>query len=347
MAPRAAQSSNRTAVGIVIAVAALLLAVVGVGAWYAYTRWVQPRLQEEAQTAQTSPTPPAPEVTPMPASSSSVPAGVTPQPTPALQPAVTPPVSQAPSSRPSAPPPVPTPAPRPRLEPTVTPAPPVKTEPLPAPSQPSSPAPAAPEASEPEPEAPSPAAQTADRTVRTGLEVAFRVTPPDAIVLVDGRVLGSAQDWSGQKGARTFIFSEPGTHLVKIKKDGMNELKIAVEASAAAGTTPIVANLRQRPAEQVDASDLRIVRVREAVAFRVRPPMAEVLVDNQPVGAARRFSGGLLHPREWLQLPQGKHRVSIVAPGHRRQDILVEVVPTAERDRQRIDVVLAQGGDGD
>ncbi len=156
-----------------------------------------------------------------------------------------------------------------------------------------------------------------------------------------------AREWSGQKGARTFTFPGPGTYLVKIKKDGMNDLKIAVEASAAGGTTPIFANLLQRPAEQVDASDLRTVRVREAVAFRVRPPVAEVLVDNQPVGPARRFGGGLFRPKEWLELPQGKHRVSIVAPGHRRYDVLVEVVPTAERDRERIDVVLTQGGDGD
>jgi hypothetical protein len=36
-----------------------------------------------------------------------------------------------------------------------------------------------------------------------------------------------------------------------------------------------------------------------------------------------------------------------VAPGHRRQDILVDVSPTADKDRERIDVVLTQGGDGD
>jgi hypothetical protein len=200
---------------------------------------------------------------------------------------------------------------------------------------------------EPEPAVPSTASQAADRTVRSGLDVAFRISPPDAFVLVDGRVIGTAEEWSGQRGARTYTFPGPGTYLVKIKKDGMHELKLAVEASASAGTTPIFAQLRQRAAEQVDAADLRVVRVREAVAFRVRPPGAEVLVDGQPVGAARRFGGGVFRPKEWLDLPQGKHRVSIVAPGHRRQDILVEVVPTAERDRERIDVVLAQGGDGE
>jgi hypothetical protein len=221
----------------------------------------------------------------------------------------------------------------------------VKTEPHPRVPAPS-PEPAEPDESEPEPSAPAPAVQ-ADRNLQTGLAVAFRITPPDAFVLVDGKVLGYSYDWSGLKGSRTYTFPGPGTYLVKIRKDGMNELKIAVEASAAGGTTPIFASLRQRAAEQVDARDLQTVRVRQAVAFRGVPPMAAVMVDGQSVGLARRFGGGFMHPKEWLELPPGKHRISIVAPGHRRQDILVDVSPTAEKDRERIDVVLAQGGDND
>ena len=100
-------------------------------------------------------------------------------------------------------------------------------------------------------------------------------------------------------------------------------------------------------AEQIEASDLRVVRVREAVAFRVLPVTAEVLVDGKLAGLARRFSGGVLRHKEWLELSQGRHRVSIVAPGHRRQDILVDVIPTAENDRERIEIVLTQGGGGE
>jgi hypothetical protein len=190
-------------------------------------------------------------------------------------------------------------------------------------------------------------AQAADRTVRSGLAVAFRISPPDAFILVDGRVIGTAEDWSGQKDSRTYTFPGPGTYLVKIKKDGMHELRIAVEASAAGGTTVIPAQLRARAAEQIDAGELRVVRVREAVAFRGVPPMAEVLVDGQSVGKARRYGGGFLRRGEWLELSQGRHRVSIVAPGHPRKDILVEVMPTAENDRERIDIALTQGGGGD
>jgi serine/threonine-protein kinase len=323
----------------------LMIAAVAAGGWYAYNRWVKPNL---AQMAQSTPSPevtPAatPEPTPAPASSPApqpsqqmpfqVPVQVPPSTSgPKPVPRPTPAVSPSPATRlPSAPPPVPVPE-RPR-----------PGDRVPAPV---APAPAAPEPEPEEPEAPAPA-EAADRTVHSGLAVAFRITPPDAHILVDGRVIGLAEDWSGQKDARTYTFPAPGTYLVKIKKEGMHELKIAVEASAGGGTTPITAQLRERAAEQIDAGDLQVVRVREAVAFRVRQPMAEVLVDGQPMGLARRFGGGILRHKDWLELSQGKHRVSIVAPGHRRKDILVEVMPTAENDRERIEIVLTQGGGGD
>lgn len=225
------------------------------------------------------------------------------------------------------------------------PAPSETTAPVPAPRNEPVPAEPVPEPSpEPEPDAPSPSAVAADRTVKTGLTVVFRVVPPDAFVLVEGRVLGMARNYSGQKGTQTYTFPGPGTYLVKIKKDGMNDVKIAVEASNRGGTTPIVANLLAREAEELDATELDTVRVQKAVAFRVRPPVAAVLVDGQPVGPARQYSGGVLRGGGWLELAPGHHRISIVAPGHRRKDIRVEVTPTADKERERIEVVLAMGG---
>ena len=347
--PVRAAGSSKGPLIFVAAFGLLMLAAMAGGAWYAYDRWVKPRLPQMAQSS------PAPEVSPVAApqpprarTASNPPASPALSPPPAPAPVQTapppasgPPVVEAKPALRTSQPPVPVPD-RPRPHDRV----PVPAPAVPAPSSPAAPAPAPAEA-EPEPAAPSTASQAADRTVRSGLDVAFRISPPDAFVLVDGRVIGTAEEWSGLKGARTYTFPGPGTYLVKVKKDGMHELKIAVEASASAGTTPIFAQLRQRAAEQVDATDLRVVRVREAVAFRVRPPLAEVLVDGQPVGPARRFGGGVFRPKEWLELPQGRHRVSIVAPGHRRYDLLVEVVPTAEKDRERIDVVLTQGGDGE
>lgn len=211
------------------------------------------------------------------------------------------------------------------------------------------PAPAPPER-EAEPEPAAAPAERVDRSMRTGMEVTFNVQPEDAHVLVDGRVIGEAQDWNGQHGARTYTFADPGSHLIKIRKPGLKEYRIAVEAGAVGGKTPIPARLQSAAAEEVDASDLRTVRVREAVAFRLQPPSptAEVLVDGRLAGLARRFGGGgFLRVKEWLELPPGKHRISIVSPGFRRQDILVEVVATAEKDRERIDVPMTAGGSGE
>jgi serine/threonine-protein kinase len=216
--------------------------------------------------------------------------------------------------------------------------------------RPAEPAPAGPSDPEPEP-APSPLparAEPADQSLRTGLQVAFRVTPPDAFVLVDRTVLGRAQEWSGVKGAQTYTFPGPGTYLVKLRKPGMKDYRIAVEASEAGGTSLIAARLQPLPAAEVDASDLPVVRVRRAVAFRVLPPGTAVLVDDQPMGLARRFSGGgpLRGRGEWLELSPGRHRVSLAARGFRRHDLLVEVTATADRDRERIEVVLTPDGSG-
>ncbi|HEY7215106.1 MAG TPA: protein kinase [Thermoanaerobaculia bacterium] len=345
MAPAPAAPSSRSALWVVIPVVAVLLIAAGLGAWFLFLR---PRTQSEVppQTAQSVPALPA--ATPggatgtaasVPSSTpSQTPAQVPSAPGPAVKPGTRPPANETAKSpatpsasaarQPEPSPPRDLPAVPPVAETRREPEPPVR-EPEPAP-------------------APAPAAMDADRSLRTGLQVAFRVVPPDAFVLVDRTNIGMAREWSGLKGARTYTFPGPGSYLVKLKKDGMKEYHIAVEASATGGTTSINASLQPLPAAEVDASDLPAYRVREAVAFRVQPPGAEVLVDGQPMGPARRFSGGgLLRGKgEWLELAPGKYRISLTSPGFRRKDISVEVVATADKERERINVTLVPGGGG-
>jgi len=354
MVPAPAAAPKRSLLWVpVAAVAVLLLAAVLAAGWYVLSRF---RPAAPPQTAASAPPPAIPAATPAGATGTAAPA-------------VSPSLSQASAPVPAAPAPTvrqeprpvekgrsagttmasppagqPAVASRPRDSATSEPAPP------PPPADAQGEAETQPVTQEAEPAAvPSPSSQDADRTLRTGLQVAFRVIPSDTHVLVDRTVIGMAQDYSGLKGARTYTFPEPGSYLIKLRRPGMKEYRIAVEASATGGTTPIVARLQPLPAADVDATDLQTVRVREAVAFRVQPLGAGVVVDGQPMGLARRFSGGgFLRGRgEWLELPQGKHRVSIVAPGHRRQDFLVEVTATAEKDRERLDVILLPGGGGE
>ena len=323
-------------------VAVLVLLAAAAGGWMLLRSRPDAGDQVADQTVTGTPTP---ALTPGPVESPAEPV-----PTPAAErftsPSPASPTTQTPQNTPrdrvQLPPAEPSPHREPPLvEPRQTPAPvPVQPVPTPAPAEPQRPAVEEPAPSEPEPSRPLP---SADRTVRTGLALAFRVTPPDAMVLVDRTVIGRAKDWSGEKGARSYALDGPGEYLIRIKKDGMKDYRIAVQASATGGVTPIFAQLSPLPAAEVEEGDLRTVRVSEAVAFRVRPPGAVILVDGQLAGPAIKFSGGLRGG--WLKLPPGRHRVTVQARGHRRYDVIVEVMPGAIQEREKIDVNMIQGGD--
>jgi serine/threonine-protein kinase len=227
--------------------------------------------------------------------------------------------------------------------PAVVPAPPASREPAPSVSAEASARDAAPAEEPAEPARRDSGFGTADRRMQTGIELAFRVTPPDAYVLVNGTVIGQAQAYSGLKGKPTYQLPGPGEHLIKLRKAGMRELRIGVTA-AGAGTTPVVARLEPMPTEQVETVDLQSVRVREAVGFRVQPESARVLVDGSPVGTAAQFAGRMGRPDSWLELSPGLHRVTLAAPGFRSREIAVEVTGGAERERERIEVRLAREG---
>ena len=73
---------------------------------------------------------------------------------------------------------------------------------------------------------------------------------------------------------------------------------------------------------------------------------ATVSVDGKPMGPARRYGGGMFGRGDWLELPPGRHRVTVTAPGYERRDLAVEVNDGADRERQKIDVSLARGEGG-
>ncbi len=193
-------------------------------------------------------------------------------------------------------------------------------------------------------EAPAEPAVAANQQIKTGMSLAFRVTPPDAYVLVDGTVIGEAQKLSGVKGNPVYTFADPGSHVVKLKRSGMRPYVIAVEASSAGGSTPVVVNLQSMAAAEVDTHDLQSYQVREAIALRVRPADATVTLDGTPLGPAKRYAGRFGHSDEWLELAPGMHRVTLSAPGFQRRDLAVERTGGADKPRQRIDVDLSPGG---
>jgi serine/threonine protein kinase len=224
-----------------------------------------------------------------------------------------------------------------------TPEPAHRTPPVPVPV-PSGPA-ARPPESAPEPAAPEPARQPEpSQQMKTGLNLVFRITPPDAFILVDGTVIGRADEWSGQKGTRPYTLAEAGEHTIKIKKPGMRDYRITIDAGES-GTTPVTARLQALPTHEVSTSDLQSYHVRKAIGFKGAPEGAEVLIDGNPSGQAKRFSCGVFG-RGGLDLAPGTHRVTVSAPGYAQRDLKVEVDDEAGSNCQAVDLNLARGGGG-
>src|SRR5262249_4368635 len=159
--------------------------------------------------------------------------------------------------------------------------------------------------------------------------------------------IGRAEEWSGEKRARSYTLPGPGSYMLKFKRDGMKDYRIALEASAAGGVTPVTVRLQPLPAAQAETSALRTFRGPDAIAPHVQPESGLGLVEGRTGGMARQFGGRFGRRGEWLTLEPGKHRVTVTAPGYRREDIAVEVYAGADKDRQRVDVVLKPGAGGE
>lgn len=67
---------------------------------------------------------------------------------------------------------------------------------------------------------------------RRGAE--FRVDPEELLVTVDGQLLGEADDWDGAGGGKTYIFTAPGDHLVKLALPGFRTVWVKVVVTPAA-----------------------------------------------------------------------------------------------------------------
>jgi hypothetical protein len=177
-----------------------------------------------------------------------------------------------------------------------------------------------------------------DREVSTGMTLRFAADPADAFVLVDGRLVGKASELSAQGG---YTLPEAGDHLVVLRKEGREEARLLVRANPAGGTSTVPVRLGFREASTAELGDLQLVRVQQAVGFKVEPKTARVLVDGVDRGEASDY-GGL--GRGWLKLPAGRHRLSLVAPGHRQVDVAVEVSSGAAEERETIRLKLPPEG---
>lgn len=153
------------------------------------------------------------------------------------------------------PPEVPKPAPPvevPQAEPRVEPAKPKPAPPAPAPVQETvepEPEPESPEVSEPVVDRPG-VDPRIDRMMVTGMALSFVVEPPEAIVKIDGRVIGQAGTWNAKKrDGRAYDLPESGDHLVRILHEGRT-ITIRVSASPDAPSPTLVSADLRPPSAQ-------------------------------------------------------------------------------------------------
>jgi len=85
-----------------------------------------------------------------------------------------------------------------------------------------------------------------DRMMVTGMALSFVVEPPEAIVKIDGRVIGQAGTWNAKKrDGRAYDLPESGDHLVRILHEGRT-MTIRVSASPEA-PSPTLVSVDLRP----------------------------------------------------------------------------------------------------
>jgi serine/threonine protein kinase len=79
-----------------------------------------------------------------------------------------------------------------------------------------------------------------DRMMVTGMALSFVVEPPEAIVKIDGRVIGQAGTWNAKKrDGRAYDLPESGDHIVRIMHEGRT-WTIRVSASEGAPSPTLV-----------------------------------------------------------------------------------------------------------
>ena len=79
----------------------------------------------------------------------------------------------------------------------------------------------------------------------TGMALSFVVEPPEAIVKIDGRVIGQAGTWNAKKrDGRAYDLPESGDHIVRITHEGRVWTIRVSSSEGAPSPTLVTADLR-------------------------------------------------------------------------------------------------------
>jgi hypothetical protein len=77
----------------------------------------------------------------------------------------------------------------------------------------------------------------------------FHVSPEEAVVAIDGVVIGKADDWDGMGGGKAWVFPGPGTYLVRLEAEGYRTVwvQVVVRAGADEDVVDVDTDLEENP----------------------------------------------------------------------------------------------------
>jgi serine/threonine protein kinase len=255
-------------------------------------------------------------------------ATVTPEADPAHEP--TPPPADPDGSEPS---PVPEPDPTPTVPPPspragTAPTPTRTPRPTPTPTATPIPSPTPTPAPTPTPVAPP------DVTYITRRYVKVNADPSQARVFLNGRYIGTSDDWDDAGGGALLTFPTEGRYRLRLAHEGRKDLlvDVIVAANAVEDRVEIDRSLDKGapagptgPAGKIGKPDYQTTGL---VRLAVEPPTATVYVDGRNMGPASRFAEQDLQFQQ-----QGVFEVLLMAPGHQARTVRVLVSASTGKER--------------
>jgi hypothetical protein len=169
-----------------------------------------------------------------------------------------------------------------------------------------------------------------DTTYSTRRSVRFTSSPDQARLTIDGRMVGTADDWDNRGGGRAFEFEKPGAHTVLMELPGYRTLRLRIDVSPDADKDSISIDDELDRRQRVSYEKLPGVydRTTGAVAFTVEPPEATVSEGGKSLGSASRFGAG--SPLQ-LRGPM-VHDLTLSAPGYKPKLVRILVSGNAGSD---------------
>jgi hypothetical protein len=230
---------------------------------------------------------------------------------------------------------VPSPSPAPALPVTVV----EKTTPTPRPTRTPRPT-AVPTRAVPTPaptEIPKPVRRPADLTLVVRKAVRLNVSPDQARVFLDGKLIGIADDWDDSGGGSLVTFEKEGSHRFRLAYPGFRDLIVDVNVSASARDEQVEIDRKMEtgtpdgptgPPGKLKRPDYK---TQGTIRFEVEPADANLTINGIALGPVSQWADKDLE----LQAP-GVHEVALSAPGREPRSLRVIAAQATGKQGTRI-----------